>query len=69
MGELIPIATVEVLWGRYGCSRSRIGDESVLAPKLESGGTDSNCYCRGALGALWLQQQQDHIRVDAPTEA
>ena len=29
--------------------------------------TDSNCYCRGVLGALWLEQENRWSGFDAPT--
>ena len=60
-----PTATAEVLWEHCGCSRKWIRDKSMISLQFEWGG--SNCYCRGALGALWLQQEQEQRRIDAPT--
>ncbi len=41
--------------------------ELMLALGFEVGGPDPNSYCRGALGALWLQRGHGLNGIDAPT--
>ena len=57
---------VDALWEGCGCSRSVDRVDPMLPQQLQVEATDSNWYCKSALGALWLQQEHGCSGYDAP---